>query len=194
MNAAVTLTIKKYLSVVMMIIVTNLLTACQITSSSSPENSTAATDYSQYYLWLKSLTTAQVLSEETELKSLVNSEDKESKKDKDDSQAKLILIYSLSSTPLHQPYKAKHLLNVYLSENNKLSDTNLAFTTLLRDQLNTQLKLLKKQEVLQKRFKESDVTNNENTANIEELSKQLDQVKQQLILLKQIDHNINARN
>ncbi len=170
------------------IMATTLLSACQL--AEKPIDTTEITQqhsYSEYYLWLKSLTSKQVLTEEKKQKSLMT---KLSQDEGTPALSKLILIYSLPNTSLHQPYKAKRLLNEYLLLGNKQNNDNLAFFMLLRDQLNTQLKLLQKQEDYKKDFNKQ---NNEHHAQIDQLQQQLDQVNQQLILLKRIDQNINGR-
>jgi septal ring factor EnvC (AmiA/AmiB activator) len=67
---------------------------------------------------------------------------------------------------------------------------NLAFSMLLRDQLNTQLKLLEKQEAFIADIKKQ---NDEHNTQINQLKLQIDNVNQQLILLKRIDQTINER-
>jgi septal ring factor EnvC (AmiA/AmiB activator) len=67
---------------------------------------------------------------------------------------------------------------------------NLAFSMLLRDQLNTQLKLLEKQEAFIADIKKQ---NDEHNTQINQLKMQIDNVNQQLILLKRIDQTINER-
>jgi hypothetical protein len=180
---------KHYFSISFIILLANLSSACQI----SPYSTEAKTDtnhnqvqYSQYYLWLKKLNNKELLQEELKQRSIIASE----YKDKTLSQGKLILIYSLPRPSLHQPYKAKRLLNEHLLTSNNLSKDNLAFTMLLRDQLNTLLRLLEKQALFEQiSIKQS----KEHHAKMEQLNQQLDHVNQQLMLLKQIDKNINER-
>ncbi|WP_157826806.1 hypothetical protein [Colwellia sp. 12G3] len=150
------------------------------------ETTRGSVKYSQYYLWLKSLNNNQLLLEEHKQHSLLTSE----VNGKALSQGKLILIYSLPNSTIHQPYKAKRLLNEHLLASNSMSKENLAFTMLLRDQLNTQLHLLEKQTLSEQELtKQSD----EHHAIIEQLNQQLNHVNQQLMLLKLIDQNINER-
>ena len=191
---------KQCLSIVFIMLLTSLSTACQMTEPTTvPTTNTHNTDitditddtdnsvkYSQYYLWLKTLKNKQLLSEEQKQQSLMTSQLNDSAL----SQGKLILIYSLPNPTFHQPYKAKRLLNEHLLASNKLSKDNLAFTMLLRDQLNTQLHLLEKQALSDQDFKKQ---SDEHNAITEQLKKQLNRVNQQLILLKKIDQNINER-
>lgn len=164
--------------------------ACQITapaSTAQPVIKKDTTQFSQYYLWLKSLTNEQILIEEDKQNALLSTEEVSVQIA---AQSKLILIYSLSTGALHQPYKAKRLLNEFLLEGSSMSKENLAFTMLLRDQLNIQLKLREKHN---NAFKEFTKQNEEHHVIIDKLEQQLNQVNQQLILLKKIDQNINQR-
>ncbi|MEY8215493.1 MAG: hypothetical protein RPR97_13550 [Colwellia sp.] len=179
-------------------LLTSLSTACQMadittdkttapsTNTHNIDNTDNLVKYSQYYLWLKTLNNKQLLSEEQKQQSLMTSQ----LNDNALSQGKLILTYSLPSPLLHQPYKAKRLLNEHLLASNKMSKDNLAFTMLLRDQLNTQLHLLKKQERSDQDFKKKF---DEQHVIIKQLNQKLNHVNQQLILLKKIDQNINER-
>ncbi|MBU2869773.1 hypothetical protein [Colwellia sp. E2M01] len=189
LNTMLTVQLKSYFSVILILLFTSLLSACQLTSADNPEpleKKTTVINYNQYYLWLKSLTKAEVLSEEAKQKKLMAT----STEQKSLSQGKLILIYCLPSTPLHHPYKAKRLLNELLLVSNTMTQDNLAFSMLLRDQLNSQLYLLQKQERLEKELATQNEANNKN---IKQLQGQLNHVNQQLMLLKQIDQNINQR-
>lgn len=185
MKDTISMRAKQYINITILSLLASLLSACQLTNPMS-KDSGSSTEYSQYYICLKSLEKNEVLAEETKHKDLI----KKQIEDDGFSQGKLILIYSLPNTPLHNPYKAKRLLNEHLLANNTMSKENLAFTMLLKDQLNTQLHLLSSQEKSKKIFNEK---NKENEKNIEELNQQLDHVNHQLMLLKQIDQNINDR-
>ena len=179
---------KKHFSIIFIMLIGSLSSACQMTTPADKTHNVVS--YSNYYLWLTTLNKKQVLTEEHKQQALLNNRLNKTVNDVDPSQGKLILIYSLANSPLHQPYKAKRLLNEHLLVSNNMSKENLAFTMLLRDQLNTQLHLLEKQAQASKKFnKQSD----EHHAIIAQLESQLKRVKQQLILLKKIDQNINER-
>ena len=179
---------KKHFSIIFIMLIGSLSSACQMTTPADKTHNVVS--YSNYYLWLTTLNKKQVLVEEHKQQALLNNRLNKTVNDVDPSQGKLILIYSLANSPLHQPYKAKRLLNEHLLVSNNMSKENLAFTMLLRDQLNTQLHLLEKQAQASKKFnKQSD----EHHAIIAQLESQLKRVKQQLILLKKIDQNINER-
>lgn len=176
---------KQYFSITFIILLANLSSACQITApvTDTTQNSVK---YSQYYLGLKTLNNKQLLLEEHKQHTLMTDQ----LKDKALSQGKLILIYSLPNPVVYQPYKAKRLLNEHLLASNTLGKENLAFTVLLRDQLNNQLHLLEKITL-----SEQNLIKQSNTQHkiIEQLNQQLEHVNQQLMLLKQIDQNINER-
>ena len=176
---------KQYFSITFIILLANLSSACQITApvTDITQNSVK---YSQYYLGLKNLNNKQLLLEEHKQHTLMADQ----LKDKALSQGKLILIYSLPNPIVYQPYKAKRLLNEHLLASNTLGKENLAFTVLLKDQLNNQLHLLEKITLSEQNLiKQS----NAQHKIIEQLNQQLEHVNQQLMLLKQIDQNINER-
>jgi hypothetical protein len=185
MKATIISQTKQYFSITLIILLANLLSACQITApvTDTTQNSVK---YSQYYLGLKTLNNKQLLLEEHKQHTLMADQ----LKDKALSQGKLILIYSLPNPIVYQPYKAKRLLNEHLLASNTLGKENLAFTVLLRDQLNNQLHLLEKITL-----SEQNLIKQSNTQHkiIEQLNQQLEHVNQQLMLLKQIDQNINER-
>jgi len=190
---------KQTLLILFTIMLTTFLSACQLTPPEVNDNPVKRASYSQYYLWLKTLDNNQILAEEVKQKSLkaAHSQQAHSQEANSLSQSKLILIYSLSNTSLHQPYKAKRLLNEYLLTSGNNSDENVAFTILLRDQLNSQLHLLEKQNATDKecnkQLDEHHLLIEQLQKQLNQTNKQLNQVNQQLMLLKQIDQNINER-
>ncbi len=170
---------KHSLSMAVIMLLAGLTSACQMTAIGANDS----VNYGQYYLSLKSLTNKEILAEEKHLNILIRNKYRQ---DKILNQGKLILIYSLSTTALNNPYKAKRLLNEHLLVSNNMSKNNLAFTMLLRDQLNIQLHLLEQQRNADKKRKQE-------YAEHHAVIKQLDHVNQQLMLLKKIDKNINER-
>ena len=165
-----------------------LLSACQLipndaSSDAQKHNHTfEKISYSDYYLWLKTLSSAELLIEVKEQQkafALVDVPQRNHSRH----QSKLLLIYSLPNPIVYQPYKAKTLLNSYHLPNNANSqtDANLVFMVMLRDQLNNQLHLLNEQVLLTKKHQQSQEAQ---TAEIDHLKKQLSQ-------LKAIEKNIN---
>ncbi|KGJ90668.1 hypothetical protein [Colwellia psychrerythraea] len=185
LTAVIMFRVKHWLSMGLITLLISLSSACQMTTPITNTNNVV--DYSQYYLSLKHLSNKEIIAEEKHLEILINTKYRE---DQVSNQGKLILIYSLPNTKLHSPYKAKRLLNEHLLAGDKISAENFAFTMLLRDQLNSQLRLLEKQQAARINFNNQA---DEHHRIIKELTQQLEQVNQQLILLKRIDQNINER-
>lgn len=175
---------KQMISQISVIFACLALSACQLTPTSDEADKQSAASFSHYYLWIKNLNNNELLAEEKKQKNLLNTEQHAN------SQSKLILIYSLPYTPLHKPYKAKELLNEHLLNSDSQSKENIAFTMILRDQLNYQLTLLSKKQAVKQDHKAVSAKDQEL---IDKLQTQLNQVNQQLVLLKKIDKNINNR-
>lgn len=160
----------------------SLLTACQIT----PQSSNPVFSYSSYYLWLKTLTQAELTIEIDKQKNIISAQ-KDQK-----SSIKLMLAHSLPSSPIYQPYQAKTMLNQYtISSANFGNEANLAFLLLLKDQLNAQLLLIEKHKAThKKKQQEVDKLQKELT----HLTIQLELLALQLEQLKNIEKNINQHN
>jgi len=152
-----------------------MLTACHLTPHQAEQlKQSEAISYSSYYLWLKSLSSAELLIEVKQNLKLLSSTIDEIKKQQLES--KLMLIYSLPNPNVYQPYTAKALLNKYPLPNNvnNETDANLAFMVMLRDQLNSQLHLLSKQVKMKANFLDEKAKQN---TEILRLKKQLSQLK-----------------
>jgi hypothetical protein len=136
-------------------------------------------------MWLKTLSSAELLIE-IQLQKESLSAIAANKKNQSTHQNKLLLIYSLPNPAVYQPYKAKTLLNNYpLTKNiNNQNDTNLVFMVMLRDQLNSQLFLLDKQEKLIEQQHQTQKRHDQQAIEIVRLKKQIAQ-------LKAIEKNIN---
>ena len=154
-----------------------MLTACQLTEHQTEqlEPETIEVSYSDYYLWLKSLSSIELLIEVKQQRRLLASH-KTNTHNTLQQESKLLLIYSLPNAAVYQPYKAKALLNKYpLPDNvNNKSDRNLAFMVMLRDQLNSQLYLMSKQTKRESLYLSEQTKKN---AEILHLKKQLTQLK-----------------
>jgi hypothetical protein len=189
---------KKSLINIVIVTLAIFVSGCQTTSPIS-EAAPNSLNYSHYYLWLKTLDNKQLIAEE-QIQKTVNTNKSQIEVDVDTAlvnQGKLILIYSLSNSTLHQPYKAKRLLNSYLLSEHSLNKDNLAFISLLRDQLNTQLFLLQNQEKLTKALNKFTENHNEVihqlTLQLNQKDIDLERVNKQLKLLKKIDQRIEQR-
>jgi hypothetical protein len=158
-----------------------LISACQLlTDPKTPQapvnelTKKISFNFNEYYLLLKTLSNEQLLLEIT----------KQTKQASNSKLAdlKLLLLYSLPKSPIHNPYTAKSKLNslpLTATLTELFSDEDLAFFTMLKDQLNQQLLLFNLIEQV-----------DQNAAyqqqRIQELQRQIEQ-------LKTIEKNINER-
>lgn len=127
-----------------------------------------------------------------------------------DAALKLILIHSLPNAPIHNPYTAKAKMNEYglpKDSNWLLSNEDTAFFAMLRDQLNEQLLILQQLRELEEKqgyskrkvIKQQNriVTLEQNLQEVSEerieLTKKVDQLKQQITQLKLIEKSISQR-
>jgi hypothetical protein len=173
-----------YLSITLVVI---LSSACQLLEPKTAENHpkikeepTNTLNYAQYYLRLQQLSEGELLAEIYQQKIAIESGSIEAK-------VNLILIYSLPQSPTHSAYKAKSSLNQFFQHypEYQFSNNDLAFISLLKDQLNMQLSLFKQlvdQEINQEKQYDEAI----------ELTKKVTQLQEQIIQLKRIEKNING--
>ncbi|MFD2165065.1 hypothetical protein ACFSJY_02215 [Thalassotalea euphylliae] len=114
-------------------------------------NQTENTQLSLYYLWLKSLT-------KEELKTEYQDKLKQATEPLSEEQLHLLAIYSLPSSHVFSPYRAKSMLNnqpfnAYIESTQ--TPENRAFVSILRDQLNQQLLLMQRADNLNKKAKQT---------------------------------------
>jgi len=155
-----------------------VLTGCQL----SPEPPKAQVNISEYYLWIKNL-------EATELKHEIEKQLQFKQSGQKPNSLKLIMLHSLPSSPVHNPYTAKtQLNNLQLSSQMDidLSTADIAFIVMLKDQLNQQLLQLEKVANYQGAYRQSKKVIAESQLKISELILQLTK-------LKQIERNISER-
>jgi len=171
-----------------------IITACQSPNSSqhAPTDTIAIStaDFGQYYLSLKNLS-ADELHKEIALQQLHKGLGSY------EAEMNLILLYSLSNSPIHNVYTAKSQLNRQLKkqQNDSLSLGDQAFIALLKDQLNQQLFLF------QKLINRELIQDTEQAKNRSKEKKQLDkiatleltvtQLTEQITQLKKIEQNIS---
>lgn len=142
-------------------------------NSDKLESNSDTANFSHYYLWIKNLNRDEISQEIIQQKS-----NKESGYTQ--ANVQLIMLYSLPTSPIHNPYSAKTLLNDYpLTPNIKttFSDTDLAFIVMLKDQLNQQLLLLEQLTNYKGVYQQSKSVNAEQQLKIDELNKQIIQLK-----------------
>ena len=149
------------------------LVGCQLTPNSLPKTS----DYGQYYLWAKGLSQQELIEEVARQKL---------SKQNGNPQAKeyLLLLHSLPKSPIYNVYTAKTILNhLQLQQiDSQYNSGNLVVTTLLKDQLNQQLLLLQQLKKAKDELKSNQVD-----------KKIIEQLKQQLMQLKNIEKSISER-
>jgi len=155
-----------------------LLSACELTPNNSQQP-----HYSNYYLWIKSLSTTEILDE-------IKQQERNNLNGYQSANINLILLYALPSSPIFNPYTAKSKLNKLSLPHvitDELSSEDFAFISLLKDQLNQQIIVLNKIVATKQKYQE----------NIKDLNNQLDQnqqniskLKQQITQLKNIELNI----
>jgi len=170
-----------------LIVLLTTLSACQLSPyqesrRTQSANQTEYLSYSDYYLWLKSLSSAELFIEIKQQKKWLSATEDADKKQQ--AESKSLLIYSLPNPTVYQPYKAKALLNKYPlpKDVSNETDDNLAFMVMLRDQLNSQLHLLSKQKQIE-------------TAHLAQQTKknaEILRLKKQLTQLRAIEKNISG--
>jgi len=164
---------------------TGLLSACQsITNAHSPES-----DFSHYYLWIKTLSDDELAAEITKQKQnrldgVINTD------------LLLIMLHSLPNAPIHNPYTAKAQLNTYQLEpyNHAIfTPKDLAFIVMLKDQLNQQLLLLKELENYRNAYHQAQTLIAKQDKKLSQKQLKIAQLNKQIVQLKKIEQAINKR-
>jgi hypothetical protein len=154
------------------------LSGCELLADSK----NASVNFSHYYLWIKSLS-----DEELDQEIIQQKNNKQSGTIQADVQ--LIMLYSLPNSPLHNPYTAKTMLNIYPLTphiDTTFSATDLAFVVMLKDQLNQQLLLLEKLSNFEGVYLQAKKVNSVQQVKINQLN-------QQIIQLKKIEKTLSKR-
>lgn len=167
-----------------------LLTACQLFT---PWQTAAPIEsyYGQYYLWLKNLPKEKLHAEAVQQQASAKAGDVSAN-------FKLILLYSLPDSPIHNAYNAKEKLNYYQTIlkqpiNKQFSEADLGLIALLKDQLNQQL-FLYQQLVAQEKYQHNmQLKFTQQQQNIAHLSAQVSALQQQIKQLKKIEKTIQQR-
>ena len=152
----------------------------------------ASLDYGQYYLYLKSLSAKDFKLE-------IQRQKKSLKTNDEGAQMRIVLLYALPQSPIHNAYTAKTVLNKELNKqlDKQLSETkfpqtstsNSAFVSLLKDQLNQQIKLIE-------HLKQSHSNDEEElilSLQITELKEKVMELSEQIEQLREIDKNISSQ-
>jgi hypothetical protein len=165
-----------------------VLSGCQLTMKDLSNN----TSYGEYYLTLQQLNPHQLTEEISKQQTKVDSQSKASYPNDYDAKIKLLLLYSLPSSPIYNSFNAKALLNDMHSgdDNNALSDitpSDQALFSLLRDQLNQQLMM--RNRLLSEQKKHQALALKQQQA----LTEQVQLLEQTIKQLKNIEQAIDKR-
>ncbi len=160
-----------------LLVISALLTGCQLTAS-APENNIA----SDYYLWLKTLSTEELRQE-------VSQQQQNYQAGIEQAKVNLILLHAIANSPVYNPYTAKTMLNNFTSERaaQQLSANDFALLSLLRDQLNQYI-LTANKLVLSKQQHQED--SSQHQQDIAKKQQAIDKLQQQIQQLKQIELTI----
>ncbi|MBA6341793.1 hypothetical protein H4J59_12435 [Colwellia sp. MB02u-10] len=174
-------------------IVVLLLSGCQLMT----KHDNSSTSYGEYYLTLQQLDQQQLTDEiSKQKKALEKPTKKNSQMHYHEAQIKLLLLYSLPTSPIYNALNAKVLLNELNSEDNNAAFANIspseqAFISLLRDQLNQYLlmrsRLLAQQQELQQSQRQQAIKQQET------LIEQVKLLEQTIKQLKNIEQAIDKR-
>jgi hypothetical protein len=172
-----------------------LFSGCQLTDK--PEKSN--TSYGEYYLFLQQLTEAELADEVSNIQNKTAIVATQMLNNDDDSQIKLLLLYSFPKSPIYSSFNAKALLNQMKLESNNAVFANItpseqALITLLRDQLNQQL-LMRNRLIAQQTEQKKQQEKQQKIAlqTQQKLIKQIALLEQTIAQLKKIDQAIDNR-
>ena len=169
-----------------------LLSGCQLI----PKHNNSSTSYDQYYLTLQQLNQQQLTDEVSKQQKTLEKTTNKNSHIHHDAQIKLLLLYSLPTSPIYNVFNAKVLLNELNSEENSAALANIrpseqAFISLLRDQLNQCLlmrsRLLTQQQELQQAQRQQAIKQQE------ALTEQVKLLEQTIKQLKNIEQAIDKR-
>ena len=170
----------------LLVLVISINTGCELLPQQHQNNTEQLTSY---YLTVTSFSTDEIVAEIALLK---ESNDNASLHN----QLKLTLLYSLPSSPIHNPYTAKAQLNGLgqaIEHSLQLTSADLAFVTILKAQLNQQLLVLNK---LQKFKQDTAMAQNAQQALHQKmltLNEKVTLLTQQISQLQKIEKNISER-
>ncbi|MBA6223396.1 MULTISPECIES: hypothetical protein [unclassified Colwellia] len=169
-----------------------LLSGCQLMT----KHDNSSTSYGEYYLILQQLNQQQLTNEVSKQQKTLEKPTKKNSQMHYDAQIKLLLLYSLPTSPIYNVFNAKVLLNELNSEDENAALANInpsdqAFISLLRDQLNQCLlmrsRLLAQQQELQQAQRQQAIKQQET------LIEQVKLLEQTIKQLKNIEQAIDKR-
>lgn len=162
-----------------------ILAGCQLLSEFTQEIAPNKPSLHQYYLWIKQLPQQQLVVETQSIKKAVEN-------DELNAELKLLMIYSLPSSPIHNPYNAKAILNKENKTFDEQGQDNVLLV-ILRDQLNEQLLILQQLASEEEQLKTAERRIIKQQKAIIELEQTVATLSSQIEQLKAIEHSINNR-
>jgi len=169
-----------------------LLPSCQLTTK---QDSTSET-YGLYYLTLQQLSEQQLAEEVSKQQASINGQVKKSTQSYEDSQIKLILLYSLPKSPIYNSFNAKALLNKMQRDGENTAFAHIhpndqALINLLRDQLNQ--RLLMRNRLLTQHRQRQEQQKQQALKQQQQLIEQVQLLEQTIKQLKNIEQAIDKR-
>ena len=157
---------------------------CQLTQKQPTED-----QYSHYYLWIKSLSSNELLNESIKQKQNISG-------GYYNAEVNLAMLYALPKSPLYNPYTAKTKLNQLTLQPNQavqMSSANFGFITMMKDQLNQQILTLNKLLLTKQALQEHQAALKGKVTEHKTLMLKSLKLKQQIIQLKNIELDINEQ-
>jgi len=161
------------------------LSACQFT----PFYQQNTASLGQYYLWIKSLTPEELNAE-------IEKQRQGKQEGYEQAEVYLLLLHSLPSSQIHNPYTAKAQLNRYQLEaysGSLFNTADLGLVVLLKDQLNQQLLLIQAKLATDKQRRQAKIALEQQREDNLVLTEKLAELTRQLKLLKNIEKNLSER-
>ena len=158
------------------------LSGCQLTEVTKNDS-----QYSHYYLWLKSLSSKELLEETHKQKENINN-------GYFDAEVNLSLLYALPNSPIYNPYTAKTTLNkltIPPEQAVQISAADFGFISMMKDQLNQQILTLNKLILTEQLSQENQTRLKGKETEHASLMVQFQKLKQQINQLKKIEFDIN---
>ncbi|MEW6990150.1 hypothetical protein AADZ91_05605 [Colwelliaceae bacterium 6441] len=183
-NNVIVLTKKSSLVINILWLVLLLSTSgCQLTQAPVIDS-----QYSHYYLWLKSLSSDELLKE-------ANQQQQNISNDYFDAEVNLALLYALPNSPIYNPYTAKTQLNQLAQDPEKavhITSAEFGFIMMMKDQLNQQILALNKLVLTEQKYQEQTLKLTGKNTELDELMTKIKKLKQQIKQLKNIEFDITG--
>lgn len=183
--------INKHLSKVMFLIKISIIFLWLLIGSGCQLNQNPPNEYqySHYYLWIKSLSSNELLNEVNKQKQNISS-------GYYSAEINLAMLYALPKSPIYNPFTAKTMLNKIVpnaQQAMQISSTDFGFIIMMKDQLNQQILTLNKLLLAKETSQELQASLKVNVTEKTRLMRQLLKLKQQIKQLKKIELDINEQ-